>query len=53
MVQRKANNNVLSLFSKRPEVNVMMTIFCDFRQFSTKKMAFFLNTDVMHQFLQN
>jgi hypothetical protein len=28
-------------------VNVMITIFCDFRQFSAKKLAFFSKTNVM------
>jgi hypothetical protein len=28
-------------------VDVMITIFCDFRQFSTKKLAFFSKTNVM------
>jgi hypothetical protein len=28
-------------------VDVMITIFCDFPQFSAKKLAFFLNTNVM------
>jgi hypothetical protein len=27
--------------------DVMITIFCDFPQFSAKKLAFFLNTNVM------
>jgi hypothetical protein len=30
-----------------PGVDVMMTIFCDFPQFSAKKLAFFFNTNVM------
>jgi hypothetical protein len=36
-----------------PGVDVMITIFCDFCQFSAKKMAFFLNTNVMINFFQN
>jgi hypothetical protein len=28
-------------------VDVMITIFCDFRQFSAKKLAFFSKTNVM------
>jgi hypothetical protein len=31
----------------------MITIFCDFPQFSAKKLAFFLNTNVMINFFQN
>jgi hypothetical protein len=31
----------------------MITIFCDFSQFSAKKLAFFLNTNVMITFFQN
>jgi hypothetical protein len=34
-----------------PGVDVMITIFCDFRQFSVKKMAFFSNTNVMIEIL--
>jgi hypothetical protein len=30
----------------------MITIFCDFRQFSAKKLAFFSKTNVMIKFLQ-
>jgi hypothetical protein len=30
-----------------PGVDVMITIFCDFRQFSAKKLAFFSKTNVM------
>jgi hypothetical protein len=33
-------------------VDVMITIFCDFPQFSAKKLAFFLNTNVMINFSQ-
>jgi hypothetical protein len=31
-------------------VNVMITIFCDFCQFSAKKLAFFSKTNVMIKF---
>jgi hypothetical protein len=31
----------------------MITIFGDFSQFSAKKLAFFLNTNVMINFFQN
>jgi hypothetical protein len=34
-------------------VDVMITIFCDFSQFSAKKLAFFLNTNAMINFFQN
>jgi hypothetical protein len=31
----------------------MIAIFCDFPPFSAKKLAFFLNTNVMINFFQN
>jgi hypothetical protein len=31
----------------------MITIFCDFRQFSAKKLAFFSKTSVMIKILHN
>jgi hypothetical protein len=36
-----------------PGVDVMITIFCDFCQFLAKKLAFFLNSNVMINFFQN
>jgi hypothetical protein len=36
-----------------PGVDVMITIFCDFSQFSAKKLAFFSKTNVMIIFFQN
>jgi hypothetical protein len=33
--------------------DVMITIFCDFCQFSAKKLAFFSKTNVMIKFLNN
>jgi hypothetical protein len=30
----------------------MITIFCDFSKFSAKKLAFFLNTNVMANFFK-
>jgi hypothetical protein len=36
-----------------PGVDVMITIFCDFCQFSAKKLAFFSKTDVMIKILHN
>jgi hypothetical protein len=38
--------------SRKVGVDVMITFFCDFRQFSAKKMAFFLETNVMMKSLQ-
>jgi hypothetical protein len=44
------------LLSKKPKpepgVDVMVTIFCDFSQFSAEKMAFFSKTNVIMKFLQ-
>jgi hypothetical protein len=31
----------------QPGVDVMITVFCDFRQFSAQKLAFFSKTNVM------
>jgi hypothetical protein len=36
-----------------PGVDVMITIFCDFCQFSAKKLACLSKTNVMIQFLHN
>jgi hypothetical protein len=36
-----------------PGVDVMITIFCDFCQFSAKKLTFFSKTNVMIKFLHN
>jgi hypothetical protein len=36
-----------------PGVDVMITIFGDFSQFLAKKLAFFLNTNVMIKFFQH
>jgi hypothetical protein len=36
-----------------PGVDVMITIFCDFRQFSAKKFAFFSKINVMIKILHN
>jgi hypothetical protein len=36
-----------------PGVDVMITIFCDFRRFSAKKLAFFSKTNVMIKILHN
>jgi hypothetical protein len=33
--------------SSKPGVDVMITIFCDFRQFLAKQLAFFSKTNVM------
>jgi hypothetical protein len=40
-------------FYAQSGVDVMITIFGDFSQFSAKKLAFFLNTNVMINFFQN
>jgi hypothetical protein len=39
--------------SGRPGVDVMITIFCYFRQFLAKKLAFFTKTNVMIKILHN
>jgi hypothetical protein len=39
--------------SGHPGVDVMITIFCDFRQFSAKKLAFFSKTNVMIKILHS
>jgi hypothetical protein len=36
-----------------PGVDVIITIFCEFRQFSAKKLALFSKTNVMVNFFQN
>jgi hypothetical protein len=36
----------------RPRIDVEITIFCDFCQFSAKKMAFLSKTNVMITFFQ-
>jgi hypothetical protein len=38
---------------QEPGTDVMITIFCDFRQFSAKKLAFFSKTNVMIKCLHN
>jgi hypothetical protein len=35
----------------QPGIDVMITNFCDFRQFSAKKLAFFSKIDVMIKIL--
>jgi hypothetical protein len=45
--------SLVELCSAKPGVDVMITIFCDFCQFSAKKMAFFSKTNVMINFFQN
>jgi hypothetical protein len=39
--------------NKHPGVDVMIKIFCDFCQFSAKKLAFFSKTNVMIKILHN
>jgi hypothetical protein len=36
----------------KPGVDVMITIFCDFRQFSAQKLAFFSKNNVTIKFTQ-
>jgi hypothetical protein len=40
-------------FFKQPGVDVMITIFCDFWQFSEKNLAFFSKTNVMIKIFHN
>jgi hypothetical protein len=47
------NSDKKKLVGLHPGVDVMITIFCDFSQFSAKKLAFFINTNVMIKFFQN
>jgi hypothetical protein len=49
MQRKAAQNNTDKLC--RTGVDVMITIFCDFWQFSENKMAFFWKTNVMIKFL--
>jgi hypothetical protein len=49
-LQIKFEKNLITLVTW---VDVMITIFCDFSQFSAKKLAFLLNTNVMIKLLQN
>jgi hypothetical protein len=45
--QRWFRHEPFKFFVFEPGVDVMITIFCDFRQFSVKKLAFFPKTNVM------
>jgi hypothetical protein len=49
---KKPTNSRKFAQSGHPGVNLMITIFCDFRQFSAKKIGAFLKTNVMHKLLQ-
>jgi hypothetical protein len=40
-------------FTETPGVDIMITIFCNFRQFLAKKVAFFSKTNVMIKSLHN
>jgi hypothetical protein len=52
--RRDLNDETTSWFQEvRPGVDVMITIFCDFCQFSAKKLAFFSKSNVMIKFLHN
>jgi hypothetical protein len=44
--------NYLTAIYLGSEADVMITILCSFRQFSAKKIAFFLKTNVIIQMLQ-
>jgi hypothetical protein len=43
----------LKVVGLAPGVDVMITIFCDFRQFSAKKLALFSKNNVMIKLLHN
>jgi hypothetical protein len=49
----KVTANLFLTFEKTPRVDVMITIFSDFCQFSAKKLAFFSKTNVMITILHN
>jgi hypothetical protein len=49
----KLIKNYKITFADVSGVDVMITIFCDFCQFSAKKLAFFSNTNDMIKFLLN
>jgi hypothetical protein len=44
--------NVQQMNSVTTGVGVIITIFCDYRQFSAKKLAFFSKTNVMMIYFQ-
>jgi hypothetical protein len=52
VAQRKSDEKI-NYKSKGPGVDFMITIFCNFCQFSAKKLEFFSKTNVMIQFLHN
>jgi hypothetical protein len=41
------NKKIYQVSGQRSGVDVMIIIFCDFRQFSAKKLAFFSKTNVI------
>jgi hypothetical protein len=47
------NSSAVASASGWQGVDVMITIFCDFRPFSAKKLAFFSKTNVMMKILHN
>jgi hypothetical protein len=47
------NNHPMGRKFAQSGVDVMITILCDFQQFSAKKLAFFSNTNVMIEILHN
>jgi hypothetical protein len=53
-VGKNGLGNIFGAFSANASgADVMITIFCDFRQFSAKKLAFFSKTNVMIKILHN
>jgi hypothetical protein len=49
--QKRHFNDMYIRSGVPPGVDVMITIFCDFRPFSAKKLAFFSKTNVMIKIL--
>jgi hypothetical protein len=46
ILTKKKLGYILSIFLTNSGVDILITIFCDFCQFSATKLAFFLNTNV-------
>jgi hypothetical protein len=53
MTKIVSSDQILKFCVNRPGVDVMITIFCDFCQFSAKKMAFFSKANVIIKTLHN
>jgi hypothetical protein len=45
--------NIFKIITSLPGVDVMITIFCNFRHFYAKKLAFLSKTNVMIKILHN